>query len=75
MLFSTKFNSFCMKKLLFSLFLLISALFLNAQITITSADLPSGGDTLRYSLVNTTDTLITKNYKKTGINYTWDFQN
>lgn len=64
-----------MKKLIFISVLIFIAGTLRAQITITSSDLPSAGDTLRYSVISNSDTMITKNYKKTGLNFIWDFSN
>jgi len=60
-----------MKHFLF-LTLSICALSLNAQITITNADMPQSGDSLRYSIA-TVDTSILLNYQNTGANQTWNF--
>lgn len=43
----------------------------NAQITITSSDMPSAGDTLRYSL--STSTVSSALLNQTGANQTWNF--
>lgn len=45
---------------------------MSAQITITSADMPISGDTIRYS-VGTLDTLSAQVYTQTDTNYVWDF--
>ena len=61
-----------MKKIILLLVLFLFYSMTQAQITITSSDMPSANDTLRYSIANV-DTLITNNYKKTGPNYIWDY--
>lgn len=43
----------------------------SAQIQITSASMPSIGDTIRYSVSNSAGL----NYTVTGTNYSWDFRN
>ncbi len=43
-----------------------------AQITITSADMPNTGDTIRFS-TTTMDSLTEATYTITGNNMTWDF--
>lgn len=48
-------------------FLLFSS---QAQITITSANMPGSGDTARYSEISLFDSL---DFISTGANYTWDF--
>lgn len=59
-----------MKKL-FTLILLVTiGTFTNAQITITNSDMPSGGDTNRFSLAAPTTAV---DLTLTGPNYTWDF--
>jgi hypothetical protein len=42
----------------------------HGQITITSSNMPSSGDTIRYSLANISSI---GNYTATGTNYTWSF--
>lgn len=44
----------------------------NAQVSITSSDMPQAGDTIRYSNVLVFSTV---NVDSTGPNYTWDFSN
>jgi len=53
----------------FSLMIAMSAV---AQITITSADMPSAGDTIRYSTTGV-DSATEAVYVQTGNNITWDF--
>ncbi len=61
-----------MKKLLF-IFLLGAANYqAAAQITITAADMPVAGDTLRYSAADVT--VATFNVNDTGANKSWDFR-
>ncbi len=55
----------------FLLFFTLIVSFCNAQITITSASMPSSNDTIRYS--NTS--VAGLNYDTTGSNMTWDFSN
>ncbi len=59
-----------MTKLLLSASILISALFSNAQISITASSMPISGDTIRYS--NATLASV-GDYTTTGSNHTWDF--
>lgn len=59
-----------MKKNLLFPILMLAALFVNAQITITSNDLPSTGQTFRTSI---SFELGSYNFEETGANYTWDF--
>ncbi len=58
-----------MKKTLLPSALLFS-IAANAQITITSADMPNVDDTIRMSIINGTDTY---DLSHTGTNYFWDF--
>lgn len=63
-----------MKKHLLLVFMIFTGL-TRAQITITSTNVPSVGDTARLSLAATsqlTSTLVT-DYKLTGSNFTWNF--
>lgn len=50
--------------------LLFSPLAVNAQISITSSDMPVSGDTIRYSIAPITDL---PDLSRTGANYNWDF--
>ena len=59
-----------MKKILLFPFLLLTVLFVSAQITITSNDLPSTGQTYRTSI---SFDFGSYNFEETGANYTWDF--
>lgn len=59
-----------MKKLLTAVLLLIVSQNSNAQITITSADMPNTGDTLR---VSEASILTPVDLTLTGANYLWDF--
>ena len=59
-----------MKKLFTFFLLIISATASYAQITITNADMPSGGDTARFSNASV---LSPVDVTLTGANYTWDF--
>lgn len=56
--------------------LLLAILFkmsvLTGQITISSADMPNVGDTIRFSTASPTS-LAGLNFAQTGTNYTWDF--
>lgn len=61
-----------MKTLYSTLFGLLLTISLSAQISITSADMPLSGDTLRYS-IGDLDTLTLSLYQQTGANFTWDF--
>lgn len=61
-----------MKQLLYSTFLLLITFQLQGQITITTADMPGSGDTIRYSEV-AIDSLTLATYQQTGANFTWDF--
>ncbi len=65
-----------MKKLLPAIFVL-SAFLSDAQITITSSNMPSLGDSARVSLPNILSLLDASNtdYQTTGSNYFWDFTN
>jgi hypothetical protein len=58
-----------MKKLI-TLILFITVSVAQAQITITSADMPNSGDTIRLSIVSA---LTPVDLSLTGPNYTWDF--
>lgn len=60
-----------MKKIIF-LFSLISSIHLTAQITITTADMPVVGDTLRYS-ISAIDSTLFADYERSGANLTWNF--
>jgi len=60
-----------MKKLLSITLFLLLAFILNAQITITDADFPSAGDTVRYSV--SYDLQQIGDPDLTGANYTWDY--
>lgn len=62
------------RKILITIILLLNGWFLQAQITITSADMPNIGDTLRYSQASPTS-VIGYNFATTGANHTWDFSN
>jgi hypothetical protein len=54
-------------------FLLLSIPFLGfSQISIMTNDMPSSGDTLRFSVANL-DTLTLATYQQTGANMIWDF--
>jgi hypothetical protein len=57
-----------MKKVLLSLLMIGMAASAFAQITITQSDMPSSGDTLRYSNSNSIYT-----WETTGASYTWNF--
>src|SRR6188472_3080704 len=60
-----------MKRILLSLSLcLLAGTALKAQITITAADMPVNGDTLRYSTSLPTASL---NLSNTGANIAWDY--
>lgn len=59
-----------MKQLIF-VFLVVSSLKLMSQPTITSAQMPKSGDTLRYS--NALPTELPSNYETGGANMSWDF--
>lgn len=61
-----------MKKSISIILLLFAFSLLKAQVSITSQDMPSGGDTLRYSEANITQDILSK-YQNTGSNYIWDF--
>lgn len=63
-----------MKKLLLFVFIVLGTLG-KAQITITSTNVPSSGDTARLSIAATSQlssSYVTQ-YKNTGANYTWTF--
>jgi PKD repeat protein len=59
----------------FLIFLFLSIMYGSfAQITITNADMPVSGDTLRFSTTALTDTaLLNNNYKDGGANMLWNF--
>jgi hypothetical protein len=57
-----------MKKV-FTIMLVLMAIKLNAQITITASNMPSIGDTIRYTTASTG----LFNFVKTGANYNWDY--
>lgn len=59
-----------MKKFVQVLLACVSGLSLNAQISITSANMPSSGDTLRYTSVRLSSV---GDYTTTGANHTWLF--
>lgn len=59
-----------MKKLLL-FYVLLSSILVNAQITITSDDMPSPGDTIRTSIGINTDSF---DFAATGENFLWDFR-
>lgn len=59
-----------LKPLPFLLFALIQAQFCYSQITITSTDLPTSGDNVRFSTASNTATV---NLAQTGANQVWDF--
>lgn len=61
-----------MKRCLFLLAFLAAATYSGAQITITAADMPKPGDTLRTSVTNILDGI---DYQSTGENFFWDFSN
>lgn len=62
-----------MKNSLLSLCLLLLVSYTaHTQITITAADMPNTGDTLRMSQA-TPASVLGKNFATTGANYTWDF--
>lgn len=60
-----------MKKAILFLTLLMSIQFADAQITVTAADMPVSGDTLRFSFASPTDPAV--DISTTGANTTWDF--
>lgn len=57
---------------LFVTVLLLSFSGITAQITITSADMPNVGDTLRFSEASAIS-VLGQNFSATGANYSWDF--
>jgi hypothetical protein len=57
-----------MKKV-FTIMLVLMAIKLSAQITITASNMPSIGDTIRYTTASTG----LFNFVKTGANYNWDY--
>lgn len=59
-----------MKTFLQVFFACVSGLSLSAQISITSANMPSSGDTIRYTSVRLSSV---GNYTATGVNHTWLF--
>jgi len=59
-----------MKHFLLTMFVVITFNNSNAQITITMSQMPSSGDTGRYSIANLNSI---SNYTTTGANYNWDF--
>jgi len=59
-----------MKKNLLFIVVAFLSIQLNAQITITSTNMPVSGDTCRYSIASLTSV---GDYTATGANYTWDF--
>jgi len=62
-----------MKKFLLYLYLILMVVSAaHAQITITAADMPNTGDTLRMSQA-TPASVLGKNFAATGANHTWDF--
>ena len=61
-----------MKKLLLLVVLALTFVGLNAQISITSSDMPGSGDTLRYSNA-IVDSITLSVYDTTSTNFTWDF--
>lgn len=65
----TKTVDYVIKCGLFSLFFVTYISF--AQISITAADFPGKGDTIRYSNTNS----IFNNYTATGANFNWNFSN
>ncbi len=60
-----------MKKTLLGILVALASLPAIAQITITAADMPVNGDTLRYSIAN--PTTAGANYAATGSAFTWNF--
>jgi hypothetical protein len=60
-----------MKKTLLFPFAILALNSASAQITITDADMPVSGDTLRYSFANITGTSF--NAADSGVSKTWDF--
>ncbi|MGB4205249.1 MAG: dockerin type I repeat-containing protein [Bacteroidales bacterium] len=60
-----------MKKVFTISVLLFCSLFLKAQITVTSADMPSAGQSFTVSL---SYDLQSYNFQETGNNFTWNFQ-
>jgi len=59
-------------KLLFGFIAIVIATFTaNSQVTITNKDMPSAGDTIRYSSVLPIG--VSLNLKNTGANVTWDY--
>jgi len=61
-----------MKVILIVLLIFLATINTIAQISINSSDMPSAGDTLRYSVSDVTQDIIS-NYAKTGSTYIWDF--
>lgn len=61
-----------MKKINVLFLLVLVYEFAQAQVSITSQDMPSSGDTLRYSEANITQAILAK-YQNTGNGYIWDF--
>lgn len=59
-----------MKKNLLVIFIVCLSLTINAQITITSTNMPVSGDTCRYSRASLSSV---GDYTATGANYLWDF--
>ncbi|KAA3642634.1 MAG: T9SS C-terminal target domain-containing protein [Bacteroidetes bacterium] len=59
-----------MKRVLF--LLLLTPIFLTAQVSINSSHMPINGDTIRYS-VAVLDTSVLLNYQNAGANLTWNF--
>ena len=59
-----------MNKHLLFIFIICISIKINAQITITSANMPSSGDTIRYSNASLASV---GDYTATGSNYNWDF--
>jgi hypothetical protein len=59
-------------KIFYTLFFVCLSCFAFSQITITTNDMPSSGDTLRFSVADI-DTLTLSTYQQNGANITWDF--
>ena len=60
-----------MKRILLLIIFFLVAAKMDAQITITSADMPVSGDTLRYSVVSPVGSTI--NLGDSGASFTWDY--
>jgi len=61
-----------MKKYLILFAFCFMIIYANSQITITSSDMPSSGDTIRYSVGSISQDILQK-YLKTGTSHDWDF--